>query len=220
MILTFIPLLLTGTALIFLRRFLLSRCKSNSNVPQPESVNAFDVLAYYEKMERTAIEIWEDKQQREQYALTLWAGVNGLQMNPDGTFEWIQRKKNIVDKDSPKPSHSGNLRSEIGLETYDICNLYTRSRYSEMQMAHMNTVQMIQNSLAASQYASQIHAYCNTANAGGQGSQGCTFYANNIAYLNLEREYLNSALNGLYVRSDENVSIYGHGYNQNGRSYP
>lgn len=58
----------------------------------------FSVSKYYERMEKASVEIMNEREKEPVYIITLWAGLDGLRMNDDGTTEWIRREE-----DKPKP---------------------------------------------------------------------------------------------------------------------
>lgn len=48
---------------------------------------------YLDRIEKASLEIQETKQPVS-HVITLWWGLDGLQLNEDGSTEWISRKKN------------------------------------------------------------------------------------------------------------------------------
>lgn len=55
---------------------------------------------YYDLLERTVLEIQEERERAPKYFLTLWWGLDGFQEREDGTWEWISRRK----KETPIPA--------------------------------------------------------------------------------------------------------------------
>lgn len=60
-----------------------------------ESVEQFVVSEYYDRMEKAALDILEQREPMGQ-TIILWWGLDGLRLNEDGELEWISRK-------TPKP---------------------------------------------------------------------------------------------------------------------
>lgn len=51
----------------------------------------FSVSEYMSRMEKAGIEIMQERWQSSGYQIVLWAGLDGLRLNDDGTTEWIRR---------------------------------------------------------------------------------------------------------------------------------
>lgn len=51
----------------------------------------FSVSEYMGRMEAASIEIAKETEKEPKYQLVLWAGLDGLRLNDDGTSEWIRR---------------------------------------------------------------------------------------------------------------------------------
>lgn len=66
-------------------------------------VSDFSTSAYMGRIEKAAVEIMQEAQNRTEYQLVLWAGLDGLRVNEDGTAEWIRREKK---KPEPLPAQS------------------------------------------------------------------------------------------------------------------
>lgn len=56
-------------------------------------VSDFSPSDYMGRIEKTAVEIMQEAQKRPKYQLVLWAGLDGLRLNEDGTSEWIRREE-------------------------------------------------------------------------------------------------------------------------------
>lgn len=56
------------------------------NPPKP-----FSVSEYYDRIEKESIKIMSSKGSKDDYKITLWIGLDGLQLNEDGSTEWIKR---------------------------------------------------------------------------------------------------------------------------------
>lgn len=56
-------------------------------------VSDFSVYKYMDRIEKAGIEIMAEEEKRQEYQLVLWAGLDGLRMNQDGTTEWIRREE-------------------------------------------------------------------------------------------------------------------------------
>ena len=52
----------------------------------------FTVSEYFSRIERAHLDILEDLKPVSK-VITLWLGLDGLQLNEDGTTEWVSRKK-------------------------------------------------------------------------------------------------------------------------------
>ena len=57
-----------------------------------DSIPSFSVSEYLERMENVITEIWEEQENTEQ-TITLWWGLDGLQLGEDGESVWISRGK-------------------------------------------------------------------------------------------------------------------------------
>lgn len=60
---------------------------------KPERPPPFSASDYLERIEKASIEILAGLEQEEKYTLILWAGLDGLRLNEDGTQEWIKRDR-------------------------------------------------------------------------------------------------------------------------------
>lgn len=61
----------------------------------------FSVSEYMGRMEAETVKNMQEAQKRPKYQLVLWAGLDGLRLNDDGTAEWIRRKKNKLEPPLP-----------------------------------------------------------------------------------------------------------------------
>lgn len=76
-------------------------CPFNLKATKPECtdyISDFSVSKYMDRLEKAGIEIMAEAEKRPEYQLVLWAGLDGLRMNEDGTTEWIRREE-----EKPKP---------------------------------------------------------------------------------------------------------------------
>lgn len=55
--------------------------------------NSFSIPDYLSRRERTILDLMEQREKEEPYIITLWLGLDGLQLNEDGSTEWISRRK-------------------------------------------------------------------------------------------------------------------------------
>lgn len=56
----------------------------------------FSVFKYFDRMEKASLEILEDMEPIEK-TITLWWGVDGIQLSEHGTYRWVNRKKKPVE---------------------------------------------------------------------------------------------------------------------------
>lgn len=59
----------------------------------------FSIPDYLSRRERTILDLMERREKEEPYIITLWLGLDGLQLNEDGSTEWISRRK-VEEKDA------------------------------------------------------------------------------------------------------------------------
>lgn len=73
----------------------LTRTKSDLPACDP-----FSISDYLSRRERTILDLMEQREKEEPYVITLWLGLDGLQLNEDGSTEWIRRTANndLADK--------------------------------------------------------------------------------------------------------------------------
>lgn len=51
----------------------------------------FSLSDCLKRMEQAGIEVMKEREKQPKYVITLWAGLDGLQINDDGTTEWVRR---------------------------------------------------------------------------------------------------------------------------------
>lgn len=71
-------------------------CPFNLKATKPEYtdyISDFSVSEYMDRLEKAGIEIMDEAEKRPEYKVILWAGLDGLRMNQDGTTEWIRREE-------------------------------------------------------------------------------------------------------------------------------
>lgn len=73
-----------------LKYFIQTRNKKQKEIISP---TPFVLSEYYERMEKVSLEIQEEQEKQEKYHITLWWGLDGLQLYDDGTTRWISRRK-------------------------------------------------------------------------------------------------------------------------------
>ena len=64
-----------------------------------DRVDPFEASAYLDRLENVYLSIQETAQPVD-WTITLWLGLDGLRIDPDGTTEWIKRS-------APAPQHGG-----------------------------------------------------------------------------------------------------------------
>lgn len=56
-------------------------------------VEPFSPSQYMDRIEKENIKILQDREKQEPYTIILWLNLQGLRLNDDGSFEWIERVK-------------------------------------------------------------------------------------------------------------------------------
>ncbi len=56
-----------------------------------KSIKPFIVSEYLSRIEQENLKIMEERENKEEYIITLWIGLDGLRMKDNGEFEWITR---------------------------------------------------------------------------------------------------------------------------------
>jgi len=148
-----------GVFLLFFcvfRRFLSSNKSETAQLSDFHSTH-FSVSDYYERMERASIEVQREKAQQKAYKLTLWAGLDGLQMNEDGSTQWIKRGETKQPK-SPLLQELQNVAfSAPTAPTQNLCNIQNQilSLQAQNQALALSQFQAMQNQNTIS----AIHPY-------------------------------------------------------------
>lgn len=140
-------------------------------LPEP-----FVISEYYDRIERTALEILENREPVDR-TIILWWGLDGLKLTEDGELEWVSRKKpkpvlqNVsyqpCQSISPMPQYYTMCQStEAQIDT-----LMAQNTMLQFQAAQAEQNMMIVNSLAGyyryspwmqSPYLSQLTQCCCT----------------------------------------------------------
>lgn len=94
-------------------------------------ISDFSTSAYMGRIEKSSVEIMQDAQKRPKYQFVLWAGLDGLRMNDDGTTEWIRREE------KPKPvSVSYSLPQSLAWNpAFNVNQMQNVSRETQNQLA-------------------------------------------------------------------------------------
>lgn len=116
----------------------------------------FTVSEYFSRIERANLDILED-QKPVSKVITLWLGLDGLQLNEDGTTEWVSRKKtaeNVLYQpcQSVRPIQTGLQQAIWADQTQS-----TRARIEEL-MAQNSALQM--QSWQSMQMANALQQCC------------------------------------------------------------
>lgn len=78
----------------------------NAAIPEHHTPS-FSASDYLERIEKASLEILSGLEKKEKYTLILWAGLDGLRMKEDGTFEWI--KRDVFDQIKPRKDTLENV---------------------------------------------------------------------------------------------------------------
>lgn len=65
--------------------------KRKPHINETQTVE-FSVSEYLDRVEREALKLCEESEKQEPLKIVLWWGLDGLQLNDDGSLEWIRRK--------------------------------------------------------------------------------------------------------------------------------
>lgn len=98
----------------------------------------FSISEYYDRIEKINVDILSKKENQNHYKITLWAGLDGLQLNDDGSTEWIKRGEN---KKEITPLNDGLQNVNTSFTGYSFQN--------------MNTIDSIQSQINSLQYQNQ-----------------------------------------------------------------
>lgn len=88
-----------------------------------QNYKSFSVSDYYQRMEKVYLDIVSERENKNDYKLTLWLGIDGLQLNDDGTTQWIKR---VQKKKENKPTQdfcSQNTMQNIHSSQQNIQNV-------------------------------------------------------------------------------------------------
>ena len=89
----------------------------------------FSLQEYLERREKLALELIGEQEAWEPYVIVLWWGVDGLQLNADGTTEWISRRP------EPKPADYSSAAQSIASILQD--SMHDQIQSSEAQRLQM-----------------------------------------------------------------------------------
>lgn len=84
--------------------------KSLNYTPKP-----FSVSDYYKRKEKFLLDLEMERQNQEEYLITLYFGNDGLQLKKDGTFEWIKRRE-VKKEQPPKPYSFANTFNPVNTQ--------------------------------------------------------------------------------------------------------
>lgn len=92
------------TLSFFVFRFLISKLIKN-NRRENEQISdyratPFSGSDYYKRKEKFLLDLELERESQEEYLITLYFGNDGLQLNKDGTFEWVKRRE--VKQEAPQ----------------------------------------------------------------------------------------------------------------------
>lgn len=97
----------------------------------------FSVSDYMKQMEKAGIEVMKQQKNTSKYQLILWAGLDGLRLNDDGTAVWIKREK---DRSKAKITTFCSIHQT----TFpDQCGIENRISYLQRQLANLQMQNMI-----------------------------------------------------------------------------
>ena len=94
--------------IIFLFAFFIMRKKFRES-HEEIAYNTEDI--FYESLDREKeiLKIEEEKERREPYIITLWLGLDGLRINEDGSYEWVDRRPKKQESALSNSDHNENL---------------------------------------------------------------------------------------------------------------
>lgn len=137
------------------------KCKNKQELCQNQFqhyISDFSVSGYMERVEKTGIEIMNQQQKAEPYIMVLWAGVHGLRLNDDGSFEWIRREEDKPKHASVSYHQCQNIINSTVPFQYDGCQNVSRNidssiqaLQSQLQTCITQQQQQLQNSYLMSQ---------------------------------------------------------------------
>lgn len=123
-------------------------------------ISDFSVSQYLERIEQDNIQILQEREQKPQYHLILWIGLDGLQMNDDKTFEWIRRKEKKAQEELPARNTCDTFPQQTCSVFPPLYPTYNAMRMIELQMQIQNTCIQHQMALANQQIINSIHPMC------------------------------------------------------------
>lgn len=132
-----------------------------------ESVEPFVVSEYYDRMEKAALDILEQREPMGQ-TIILWWGLDGLRLNEDGTLEWVSRRKpKPVQEDvfyqpfQSMPAYNPNLFDQTQSTRASIDALMAQNASLRMQALQAQQTAQLINSLqqCCVQYPAQYPPY-------------------------------------------------------------
>lgn len=123
----------------------------------------FFVLEYLERTEKLSAEIIRNREKQTDYSLTLWAGIDGLSLNEDGTMEWIRHEED----EEPKPSsvyYSPTQHLDFSMVqswhsgTQELCSSACQAPYNQIQVLQSQLQACCVQQQMQAQYSQIINA--------------------------------------------------------------
>jgi len=131
----------------------------------------FNASEYMERIEKASLKILEERQPVSQ-VITLWWGLDGLQMNEDGSAEWVSRRK-------PKPLP----------DVWSMCQATTPIRLEGMSQAPQDEIEALKKQLNMMNFDSALQLQMRLVS---MSLQSCE--ALYPSYLNCGHMYLNQQI--------------------------
>lgn len=119
-------------------------CGFRPSISQVPTVPEFNVAQYLERIEKVSDDLL--RQRSDSYTLVLWAGLDGLKMNPDGSTRWI---KKAADKPPTKQCEGKRKlsKSEISELIYSEMKSLTELRHIEQRVKDLENKTSLYNSI-------------------------------------------------------------------------
>lgn len=123
-------------------------------------ISDFSVSAYMGRMEAESVKTMQETQKRPKYQLVLWAGLDGLRLNEDGTSEWIRREEKTKPA-SPlqnvgwTSAFNWNQMQNVSQTENTIAMLQAQLQNTRVQ----NQITMMQNQMVNAVHPSYMSAY-------------------------------------------------------------
>lgn len=126
--------------------------------------HTYSVSDYYDRTEKFWLSLQEENDNREPYRITLWLIFDGLQLNEDGTTEWVSRKP-VAKQQAGKPQpHNPLIAEQInqsGLQSASaqIFDLQSQIQACMCEEAQMRQTQHLINALNSPQFPIYLTYY-------------------------------------------------------------
>lgn len=119
------------------------------NYSQSDFSKPFSIKDYYDRMQKVADDILKEQESKPNELLTLWIGLDGLQMNSDDTLEWIS--KYIPEKiEKPLkcscPDFNYSYFEYQNMNALQPSNLQMQNNLLQLQSAQIAQTQLLINS--------------------------------------------------------------------------